>query len=138
MRAHSNIAQDTCPSRLAIGPPVADGPGGRCSQSASPLAATPADAAGSTDSPAAAASAAIDTRFSAAASLEDFTELHSPDVFLVDPTFDTRGFDLAQARLACLQFRHNAGLGEGDRLGIRIGLRMQRCLGEADENNRAR
>src|SRR5215472_2517189 len=113
MRAHSNIAQETWPSRCAIGPPVADVPAGRCNHTARPLAATPADAAGSTDSAAVAASASMAwrRRGSASSPLENVTRIHSPDVFLAYPAVDAGRFDFAFRKLACLKLCHNAGRG---------------------------
>src|SRR6185437_10359894 len=140
MRAHSNIAQEICPRRLAIGPPVADMPAGRCSQAASPVASTPAMELGL---PLGSAPAAASRPFRPAAcagetSLEDFTKLESPDVFLAYPAFDAGRFDLAFRKLACLKLCHNAGLGVGDDAGGGLRIFAQLRLRETDENDRAR
>src|SRR5215467_4829995 len=110
MRAHSNIAHDTCPRRFAIGPPVAERPAGLCSQAARPVAATAADAAGSVGSPAVAASASTAKRNAGPASLDDLTSVHSPDISLVDPAACALGVNFAEPRLARLETRDNAGL----------------------------
>src|SRR3569833_491960 len=130
MRAHSNIAHDTCPSRLAIGPPVADLPEGLCSQAARPPAANAASAEGSLGSLPAAAPAS-------APSLEDLANVHSPDISSVDPAFGPGGFHLAELRLARPEFRHNAGLGMRDNLGVRIGGFVQIGLCKSDEQDGA-
>src|ERR1700744_1723197 len=137
MRAHSNIAQENWPSRLAIGPPVAEKPVGFCSQTAAPPAASPASAAGSFGSlPAVAASASAPAKRTGG-SLEDLANVHSPDISLVDPAVGSRGFHLARRRLARLEPRHNAGLGIGQYLGLGIVAVAQRRLGEADEQHGA-
>src|SRR6185312_8899373 len=133
MRAHSNIAHDTCPSRLAIGPPVADVPAGLCNQDARPPAATAASAAGSLGSLPAAAPASAAMR----PSLEDLANVHSPDISSVDPAVGPGGFHLANLRLACLELRHNAGLGVRDNPGFRIVGFVQVGLCKSDEQNRA-
>src|SRR5579862_4499823 len=140
MRAHSNIAQEIWPRRLAIGPPVAEMPAGRCNQAASPVASTPAMDDGL---PLGSAPAATSRPFRPAAcagdpSLEDFTEFHSPDVFLAHPAFDAGCFDFAYRRLACLQLGHNAGRRVGDDAGRRFCVLAQRRLRETDENDGAR
>src|SRR5215469_10497809 len=103
MRAHSNIAHDNWPRRFAIGPPVAERPAGLCSQAARPVAATAADAAGSVGSPAVAASTAERSAGAEPASLDDLTNVHSPNVSLVGPAVRALGIDLAEPRLACLE-----------------------------------
>src|SRR5579871_2838384 len=101
MRAHSNLAQEIWPSRLAIGPPVADVPAGRCSHAARPVASTPAIEAGLPLGSAPAAASMSSMSVSAAPS-EGLTRVHSPNILLVDPTVDTGSVDFASVRLACL------------------------------------
>src|SRR6201995_1026322 len=119
MRAHSYIAHEICPRRLAIGPPLADMPAGLCSQAASPVGSTPAADCGiPLGSPPAAASIA----FRSGPSLEDLTRIHSPYVSFVDPAVGSTGVNFAELKLARLQPRHNAGLREGNHLGVQVAV----------------
>src|SRR6476646_2815069 len=140
MRAHSNIAQEICPRRLAIGPPVADTPAGRWSQAAKPVASTPAMDVGLPlgSAPAAASRPLRPAACAGDPSLEDFTKFHSPDVLLVHPALDAGRFDLAHSKLACLQLCHNAGLDVGDDTRRRLRIFAYERLRETAENDRAR
>src|SRR5690348_11342445 len=140
MRAHSNIAQEIWPRRLAIGPPVAETPAGRWSQAANPVASTPAMDVGL---PLGSAPAATSRPFRPAAgagdpSLEDFTKLHSPDVFLAHPTIDAGRLNLAHSKLACLKLGHNAGRRVSDDPRHRLRILAYERFREPDENHRAR
>src|SRR5690242_4240102 len=103
LRAHSNIAHDTCPTGLATLSPVADTPSGACSQRERPSASATAAMAGFPD---ASPPGASNPR--SAGSSEGFTPVHSPDVFLFDPADGAGGDDFAEVSRTSLHPRNHA------------------------------